>query len=165
MEYALSYWLPYQGLGSDSDDIYTFRSGMGEAAVYFFPQFGNPGDASWAIGAHEIEQFKSVRDFYLGDFYPLTAYSTNTTDWLAYQFDRPDLAGGVVQAFRREASKTNFKSLQLSGLDPNATYVITNFDTPETITISGATLMSQGLPVTISTQPGAGVFVYRKASH
>jgi hypothetical protein len=165
MEYALAFWLPYQGLGSDSDDVYTFRSGMGEAAVYFFPQFGNPSDPSWAIGAQLINQFNSVRDYYLGDFYPITQYSTNTTDWLAYQFDRPDLNGGVVQAFRREACSVNFKVLPLFGLDPNATYSITNFDALGVITMSGLNLMSQGLPVTITTQPGAVEYSYHRVSN
>jgi alpha-galactosidase len=165
MEYALAFWLPYQGLGSPTADSYEFRSGMGEAAVYFFPQFGNPNDPTWAIGTHEINQFKSVRDYYLGDFFPLTQYSTNATDWLAYQFDRPDLNGGVVQAFRREASSVNFKVLPLFGLDPNATYSITNFDIPGVIIMSGLNLMSQGLPVTITTQPGAVVYSYHRMSN
>jgi hypothetical protein len=104
MEFDLSFWLPYQGLGSPSADVYTFRSGMGEAAVYFFPQFGIPNDPSWATGTKLIDQHKPVRDFFLGDFYPLTEYSTNSTAWLAYQFDRLDLNGGLVQAFRRDKS-------------------------------------------------------------
>ena len=28
----------------------------------------------------------------LGDYYPLTPYSIQPADWIAWQFDRPDLA-------------------------------------------------------------------------
>ena len=43
----------------------------------------------------------------LGDYYPLTPYGIQAGDWIAWQFDRSDLAGGVVQAFppRPETSR------------------------------------------------------------
>jgi hypothetical protein len=135
---------------------------MGEAAVYFFSGFGNPQDPSWAIGARLINQYKSVRQYYLGDFYPLAPYNTNSTGFLAYQFDRPDLSSGIVQAFGRAAGGSDSQSLQLFALDPNGQYAITNFDTTGVINMSGSDLMSQGLRVSIPSEPGAAVYLYQK---
>lgn len=48
-----------------------------------------------------IAIWSQVSDYYLGDFYPLTPFSTSGDTWMAWQFDRPDLSAGMVHAFRR----------------------------------------------------------------
>jgi PKD repeat protein len=130
--------------------------------VYFFPGFGNPNDSSWATGTYEINQYKSVRDFYLGDFYPLTPYDTNNTVWLAYEFNRPDLNGGVVHAFRRDASPTPSLVVQLLGLDPLQTYDVQDFDRGDLGWYAGSNLMSAGLTIQLN-QRQAAVLSYTKA--
>jgi alpha-galactosidase len=161
MEYGLSLWLPYQGVGSYLADPYTFRSGMGETAVYFFPGFGNPNDPSWAPGRDMVNFYKSIRPYYLGDFYPLTPYSVSTSDWMAYQFDRPDLGGGVVHAFRRDDGRHSM-ALSLMALDPAASYAVINPDAGSTNYLSGAELMNNGLKISIDARPGAALFLYQK---
>lgn len=161
MEYALSFWLPYQGQGAVALDPYDFRSGLGETAVYAF-NYGLASDPWWSKGAYLIGQYKAIKQYYLGDFYPLTPYDTNNNVWLAYQFDRPDLMGGMVQAFRRGACDISSQTLPLFGLDPNGRYAVTNFDGPGVTYMSGSNLMNQGLPVRIPAQPGAVIYAYHK---
>jgi alpha-galactosidase len=161
MEYGLSLWLPYQGVGSYLADPYTFLSGMGETAVYFFPGFGNPNDPSWAPGREMVNFYKSIRLFYLGDFYPLTPYSVSTSDWIGYQFDRPDLDGGLVHAFRREDGRHSM-TIPLMALDSTATYAVINPGLTSTNFYSGAQLMNEGLKISIDARPGAALRLYQR---
>jgi alpha-galactosidase len=98
----------------------------------------------------------------LGDYYPLTAYSIQPDDWIAWQFHRPDLDGGAVQAFRRNKSEIPSQVLRLRGLNRSAEYEIKDLDSGPPRKMSGKELMKNGLTVEIRTQPGAAVLFYRK---
>ena len=99
--YGLSAWLPWQGAGVPFFlDRYSVRS-------YYLPGFGMVQNE---IGASESKhadvkrgynECRQVAPLMLGDYYPLTPYSLDTNQWIAWQFQRPDLCAGVVQAFRR----------------------------------------------------------------
>ena len=97
-----------------------------------------------------------------GDYYPLTRYSRESSDWIAWQFNRPEEGDGVVQAFRRAESPFVCAEFRLRGLDPAALYEVTNFDVVGSTTVCGKALMEQGLSVEIKEKPGAAVVVYRK---
>jgi alpha-galactosidase len=102
----------------------------------------------------------------LGDFYPLTPYSLNEESWIAWQFDRPGNASGadgMVQAFRRTACGQAGQTFRLRGLDPAATYEVTDLDEGKPRKVSGKELMENGLAVEIKDKPGAAVISYRKA--
>ena len=58
-------------------------------------------DLDYELMRKMVTQWREVADYYLGDYYPLMPYSLSREAWCAWQFDRPELAGGVVQAFRR----------------------------------------------------------------
>ena len=68
----------------------------------------------------------------------------------------------MVQAFRRDKISEATKDLHLRGLDPAATYEVTDLDTGVSNTVSGKNLMQQGLHVGIAAQPGAAIIVYKK---
>jgi alpha-galactosidase len=107
------------------------------------------------------EECRQVAPYMLGDYYPLTPHSIQPGDWIAWQFDRPDLGGGVVQAFRRDQNQSPGRVLHLIGLAPSRTYDITDLDGNAPRRMSGKALMEQGLPVEIKTQPGSAVVFYR----
>ena len=81
---------------------------------------------------------------------------------MAWQLDRPEQDGGMVQAFRRERVGSETVRVKLHGLEPGASYALTNLDAPAAITMTGQALMESGLPITIAKQPGAAVITYRK---
>src|SRR5208282_4304002 len=108
------------------------------------------------------EECRRVAPFMLGDYYPLTPYSIQPGDWIDWQFDRPDLGGGVVQAFRHEQSETSKQVLRLSGLAASAEYEIADLDGGAPKILNGKELMEEGLPVEIQTKPGSAVIFYRK---
>jgi alpha-galactosidase len=101
--YGLSFWLPYYGQGvyyNDEQLVYNVRS-------YMCPAFGMCWDVrkegvAWGKFRRLTEEWRKIAPYYLGDFYPLSSYSLENDVWMVWQFDRPDLGEGVVQAFRRK---------------------------------------------------------------
>jgi alpha-galactosidase len=151
--YGISSWIPYYGSGCAFTDPYSSRS-------YIMPCSGYGGTNAATKLAYE--ECRSVAPFMLGDYYPLTPYSIQPTDWIAWQFDRPDLGGGVIQAFRRDKNGARMQVLRLTGLASAAKYEVTDHDGGAPKTMSGKELMERGLPVEIKTQPGSAVIFYQK---
>lgn len=175
--FGLSQWIPYHGAGyvvgksalpppdcppvppPDKIDPYYFRSGMS-------PSFGlsvdvKRDDYDYKLLQHLISQYREVSKYYLCDFYHLSDYSLALDVWLAWQYDNPEAGEGVVQAFRRLKCEKASNTLRLRGLDPSATYKLTNLDTNVTTEASGTNLMEKGLTVEIKDQPGAAVILYK----
>ena len=183
---GLAYWVPHFGtlLQIRPNDTYHFRSGIapGLAFALFnvagYPnQVGNfiPADFPFDWMRTMVSQLKRIRPYYYGDYYPLLPCSANsdcTTDptrersaafeWAAWQFNRPEQGDGVVQAFRRDENDEPSKNLPLRGLDPAATYEVTDLDSTAPSTISGRDLTQTGLHVEIKQKPGAAIFIYKK---
>ncbi len=116
-----------------------------------------------------------MRPYYYGDYYPLLPCSSNadcTTgsshelsaafEWAAWQFNRPEQGDGMVQAFRQDKNNDVTKEVRLRGLDPAATYEITDLDGGVPSTVSGADLMQKGLHVEIVGKPGAAIIMYKR---
>ncbi|MGC8833074.1 MAG: alpha-galactosidase [Armatimonadota bacterium] len=158
--YGISFWIPFYGAGVNGTDEYTFRSQMCP---------WNTG--CWDVRRRDLDydflrrmyrQRKSVAHYYLGDYYPLTPYSTANDVWIAWQFNRPDLGEGMVQAFRRRESCYEAARFRLMGLDPHAAYTVRDLDSRRGRTYTGKELMEVGLKVEIPKQPGAALVVYKK---
>ena len=98
----------------------------------------------------------------LGDYYPLTPYNLEPAQWIAWQFDQPEAGAGMVQAFRREKNTEPVRTFRLRGLNPAASYEVTDFDANTPVTISGQELLDKGLTVEIKDLPGAALVVYKR---
>jgi len=158
INYGISMWLPWTGRGSVSTAPYDVRSGMGS----FMSLAYNVNDSSiWTPANIAINQFKTVRHLFQGDFYPLTPYSLAKDVWIGWQYDRPEIGQGLLQAFRRADSTVVEMVFRLEGLDPKAFYTVTNLDGDVT-TKSGSELMNPGLKVNLPTAPGSVLIVYSK---
>jgi len=158
--YGISSWLPLSGTGTGVCAAYDFRSNM-------VPLF----NCIWDVRLKELDyelmrrltsQFRRVADCYLGDYYPLTAYSLDDSVWLAWQFDRPDLGRGMVQAFRRGASIYTAALLPLHGLEPAAQYSVRDLDAAQADVALGRDLMERGLSVVLEDRPAAALIVYER---
>jgi alpha-galactosidase len=44
-----------------------------------------------------MSEWRLYADLYLGDYYPLTPYTTANNAWVAWQFDRPESGRGMAQ--------------------------------------------------------------------
>jgi alpha-galactosidase len=109
--------------------------------------------------------FRQCEKYLLGDFYPLAAWSLAKDVWVAWQYDRPELGEGLVQAFRREDSPYELARFKLRGLEAASRYWVTDLDKREAPRqFSGGELMDHGLPITLSDSRSAGILAYRRAS-
>ncbi|MHB9038157.1 MAG: alpha-galactosidase [Armatimonadota bacterium] len=160
--HGIAYWLPLSTCGSrESGDTYDFRSaicsgicgdwrGLADAA---FPH-------EWA--RRMMEEMSAIREYFLGDFYPLTNYSIGDDVWLAHQFDRPDLGEGVLLAYRRENCPYPTAYLKCKALDPDADYEVSFLGENDNTVVSGRILVSGGLKVTLEEPASAMIIVYRQ---
>jgi alpha-galactosidase len=159
--YGISFWIPYYGTGVPDTNDYVVRS-------HWCPWLGigrreprKPG-LDWTEYHRMVADWRKAADYFLGDYWPLTDYSLDNTAWMAWQFDRPDLGEGLIQAFRRAESPYQSTRLKLRGLDPDAQYVLTDLDTANTRQLRGRELQDRGIALTVPKQPGAAVILYKK---
>ncbi|MCL5098328.1 MAG: alpha-galactosidase [Candidatus Omnitrophica bacterium] len=159
--YGMALWIPYYGTGVMDTSDYVVRS-------HWSPWLGigrpdpRRKDLDWTQYLRRVADLRRVMNYFLGDYYPLTSYSLDNTVWMAWQFDRPDLGEGVVQAFRRAESCYESACVLLRGLEPEADYTVTNLDSNVSQTFSGRYLTEKGLLITATNRPSAVVVIYKK---
>jgi alpha-galactosidase len=116
----------------------------------------------WDWHKKVTSEHRRARPYYYGDYYPLTRCSTCHDDWLAYQLYRPDLAEGVIVAFRREESAFTHATFRLKGLDPDAIYVIDDADSKQTWQATGKSLAGEGVPIAMDEPRSSRLIFYKK---
>jgi alpha-galactosidase len=158
--YGISLWMPYYGSGLGEKTSYWFRSCIFPASRVGWDTRNK--DLDYALLHRMIAEYRKVEPYLLGDYYPLTPYSVDDNVWMAWQFDRPEIGEGFIQAFRREKNDAESAQIKLLGLEPNAVYSLTNFDVAGTTEMTGHELMDTGLPVAIKDKPGSAVIMYKK---
>jgi alpha-galactosidase len=157
--YGIASWIPYYGTGSGAVDVYMLRSTLCPHFTACFDM--RRRDLGFDLVRRVMGQWRSFAEYYLGDYYPLTPYNLENAAWMAWQFDRPDLRGGVVQAFRRAESTSESMRFKLQGLDAAARYTVRNLDAPNSAVMTGEELMTGGLPVVMKNRPEAAVITYK----
>jgi alpha-galactosidase len=173
MTYGISLWLPYHGTGTVASASAAYYGG-GATAIepYAFwsnaaPSLGSGIDLrerklDYDALRRLYHQWRQLSQFYYADYYPLTPYSQDNREWIAWQFNDPERGQGAVQAFRRAESPVEELRLRLRDLDPEATYAVTVFDRPEATKATGRELMTDGLRVVLSVTPAAAVILYSR---
>jgi alpha-galactosidase len=158
----LSLWVP-MGMGAANGfDPYVFRSaatngvgsGLDLRASYI------PLDQV----KHGIKELKSLRPFWLGDYYPLTDITLDERAWSGWEFYRPDLNAGFAVFFRRPLSQQSALETGLRGLDPAASYDVTfekSYEVTDKRKMTGEQLMHLGIE--IDARPGNLLIKYQKA--
>jgi alpha-galactosidase len=158
--YGISFWLPLSGTGAADINAYVFRSNMAPFTNCLLNNLDRT--QNWDLFRKLTSEWQQISAYYIGDYWPLTPFSTENDIWMAWQFDRPDLGAGMVQAFRRGNSTCAAIGFQLKQLDPNATYAVTNMDVSGLQNMTGQELMEKYLLIEIIDKPGAALYTYRK---
>jgi len=162
--YGLSSWFPYHGTGTAPRQfsLYELRSNL--ACPHDIPCWDVRDRAlDYDLLRRVVSDWRRYAGMYFGDFYPLTPHNLDPTQWMAWQFDRPEAGQGLVQAFRRARSPYESARLRLEGLDPKARYALENLDHPAApVEVSGSELVEKGLLISAPTQPAAVVVLYRR---
>lgn len=154
-------------MGNGQGVYYSNDNLLYSARSHYCPAFGFCSDVrkegiDWALYRRVVDDWRKLAPSLLGDFYPLTPYGLADDVWIAWQFDRPESGEGIVQAFRRSESIDVAAHLKLQGLDPDASYTLTNIDSPGSTVMTGRDLADIGLNVAIDQQPGAVVILYKR---
>jgi alpha-galactosidase len=148
-------WTPHTGIGAVSDAVYDFRSGMGAVFCANFNYLGDD-EAAWNRWKSLLQTVRDLREIYGGDFYALTEWSLAEEDVAAWQYHRPDAGKALVQVFRRSRAEMPSEGyrFRLAGLDPAATYTVTDLDALDNpVRRSGTDLMTDGLLVILPQRP------------
>ena len=160
--FGLNFYLPIHGTAIYKTDSYTFRSGLGGTAVLNWEVTGKNSEPIPAI-QKKIQEYKNLRPYFYGDYYPLTDSRNNTGDnvWLAYQLNRPKEKDGIIIAFRREGCQNESIQVKLGGLDDKATYELYYEDYKLRIRNTGRELMS-GIDISIPQKPASLLINYKQ---
>jgi alpha-galactosidase len=161
--YGLQLFLPCSGTGNNNPRKYEFRSSMNGAVVLGWEYQGTYNNASFnpALAQEDIAEFRALRPYFYGDFYPLTDYSTSDEAWMAFQWDRPEERDGIVLAFRRPLAPGAAIAVVLHGLDPAGDYEVSYEDYGITM-IKSAKELAAGLAIKIPEAPGSLLIKYRR---
>ena len=158
--YGLNYFLPIHGTGILLPDKYSFRSSLSSTLIY-----------NWKItekGVSVLEmqerlaEYRSISDYYLEDYYPLTGDGdlTGHDVWLAYQMHRPSDGTGIVVAFRREESAVDNCPVRLQGLSPEKSYELTDSATGVSVVKTGREL-SEGFRLVLDSPKSSLLIKYK----
>ncbi len=161
-----SFWLPYSGTGSGRDwgDVYRIRSAYAGAMTtnYTFSEkddFGSDEQIKWL--RKYLNEYLKIREYFYGDFYPLTDSVESEFSWNAAQFNRPENGDGIVQVFRHAKSPFYAAQFKLYGLEEEKTYRITDLDDGSYCDIYAEELMESGLNIKIDKPRSAKIFAYK----
>jgi alpha-galactosidase len=158
--YGLNFYLPLHGTGLFNSSVYDFRSSMSSSMVMFW----DIHSASSSIPKMKkcIADFKRLRPFYYGDYYPLSGANGLTTDhmWLAYQLNRPEQGDGMVMAFRRKNAAGESFDVKLRGVNGTSEYELQDEDSGVKMIKSGKDLMA-GIRLVSSQKQGSILLVYK----
>lgn len=143
MAYGLSLWFPLHGLGAASTDIVALRSGMG-ACASFAINFRDAAQVD-ALRAH-LARYLPVRELFTKDFYPVTPWSVERKAWIGLQYHDPASGKGLVQVSCGDTMDNADVVVNLHGVDPEIRYCLSNWDQPDTFTLTGAEMIS-GVPL------------------
>lgn len=161
--YGISSWMPYYGTGVPDTSDYVVRS-------HWCPWLGIGRDSprkpgiDWTTYHRYVAEWRQAAGLMMADYYPLTPYSLDNRQWIAWQFHDPAKGAGVVQAFRRPECADEAITVKLGGLAPSLRYALTNVDTHEVTRATGRALMTEGLVVRSSNRPAAVVFMVKRES-
>ena len=163
--YGLNFYLPIHGTGVNTpEDSYTFLSGLNASLVGFCWLTGT-GKETITHSRKYMQDFKTLRPYFYGDYYPLTSTHNITSDgvWLAYQLNRPQQKDGIIIAFRRAENNENSINIKPSGLEKDAIYEL-SYEDYGVQTLKKGSEMMNGFDITIPFKPAALLIKYRRIS-
>jgi alpha-galactosidase len=159
---GLSLFVPLHTAGAWDFDPYIFRS-VATAGVSLCMDLAEYSEADVEKARRALDEIRELRPYYQGDFYLLTEVNADNRQWCAWQFDRPDLNGGFVMAFRRSESLHPSAQLSLRGLVAEAEYEVlfaSSFASERKQRIKGVNLAN--LTLSIESAPGSLLVRYSR---
>lgn len=139
----------------DAQDIVTHKDVLSKGKTMLDEDFPVPPVRQ------AIREWRSVRPFFLGDFYLLLPLTVSAHDWCAWQFHREDMGAGFAMFLRRHQSPFPEMEVSLERIDSNASYEVSmsvGYEEADRIRMSGAELAR--LRVAMPEAPGSVLVRY-----
>lgn len=153
-------WIPLHACGVFGlEPSYAFRSAATTGNIFALAAHA-PENAEGVQRSVAIQ--KRLRPLALGDFYDTLPHTAEQDKWFAYQFHRADLDAGFLIAFRRSKCAEAAVSLRVSGVRPKGKYLVTDVDTGEKRSVTGAAFSA--LPVSVRSAPGSALLIYERST-
>lgn len=159
--WALSQYMPNNSfvVPLKHTDDYAFHSNMASSLLPAW--IADDPSFDFKRGKQLTDRYRSVRHLLIGDWYPLTPNGHDPTEWMAQQWNRPDLSEGMIIALRRPECPSDHVQVALHGLDPKATYELTSDRTGAKTRVSGADLAKQ-YTISLPEKRSSDLITYRK---
>lgn len=159
--YGLSQFLPLSGTGIFHANTYCTRSGLSSAYAWFGEVFGR--ESNLKVIQQAMAEYKQLRHYFLGDFYPLTGDEdlTGEDTWIAYQCHLSQSDEGIVVGFRRPANTEPVCTVKLQGIDPESVYELYDLDSKQITEVTGASLTA-GYELHLSKPRSSMIVEYRR---
>ena len=144
----MSRWIPYFGDNGGSwtyANKYAQRRQVVSSAVCF--EFSNRDDQDWLILRDRIDEHTELTRCNYGDYYALIDWNRNEDEWAAWENYDVNLGEGYVAAFRRLGAPESV-TVYPKGLEKDAQYRVWFIDANAPKTVSGETLMRDGVTFT-----------------
>ena len=153
-------WIPFHGANTkeSADEL---EPGMAGGSTFYITR------ASWLpvyniseVFTHDVEmdydrlratfgEWKKYNHLLVKDMYPLTPWHRHDDDsnWTAIVWHDRETDEAVLEAFRQETCQEPYYTAVLGFLVPDKKYTLTNEDTGETISMTGASLAENGIKI------------------
>lgn len=155
-------WIPFHGSSTKESvgqldiapgvgpDDYISRASLLPIYNYSDAYTHNP-ELDFDLLRRHLAEWKSIRHLLTRDFYVLTPWhpESDRLGWTVFAYDAPELGESVLLAFRREESPDETFTARFSFAEPTAQYTVFDRDRNTTISVSGETLRSTGLRLTL----------------
>lgn len=145
---SLARWFPFFKLGtSETADLteYKLRCCLAGWTVVNVSSISKV--TPWDTIAKYEREWRRYASYIYADFYQLTPVSKADNVWRALEYFDPDQDSGTAVCFRAPKCEQSAFTLKLKGLDPDATYTVTDCDGLISVKATGAELMSSGFEV------------------
>lgn len=138
---ALTRYLPYHANGCWSPEPYEVRSTFSGGVAMNYDVFSPEFDPEQVVPV--VEECRRLREYWYGDFYPLTRPDNALDIWAAWQLSLGDR--GVIYGFRRDGCPDEAFEPHPEDIDPAARYEVTVTDErlrSETCVMNGGELLN-----------------------
>ena len=163
-------WIPFHGANTkESED--ELAPGVAGGSTFYITR------ASWLpvyniseVFTHDVDldydrlratfgEWKKYNHLLVKDMYPLTQWHRHDDDshWTAIVWHDRKTGEGVLQAFRQETCPDSEYVAVLKFLDRDRKYNLTNEDTGEVMTMTGAALASEGIKIALPEPKSSAV--------
>jgi alpha-galactosidase len=112
------------------------------------------------LARREVALYKSLRGYLLGNYYPLFAQPRDTTGWEGWQFHDAREDAGFAVILRLEDSRYGVAEVSLCGLKQELDYVVTDVDSGQEETRTGAALAG-GIAIALLEPAACRLLRYR----